>query len=367
MIEFPRHIAELLPYVGGKPIEELERELGITGIVKLASNENPLGPSPKGVEAARRVLDDLHRYPDGSGFRLKQRLAEVHRVSPGQILLGNGSNDVIEIAARSLLGPGTSAVMFRHAFVVYPLVTKATGAEIIEVPVTDPVKFHQPLDLMLKAIRPDTKIVFLANPNNPTGTLVPRDEFDRFMAQVPSRVLVLVDEAYAEYVTDADYPDSLALVRSGRENVLVTRTFSKIYGLAGLRAGYGIASEKVTGFFERVRQPFNLNSPALAAAEAALDDTDFVRRSRETNARGLQMLRDGLGRLKLQVTPSWANFVLVKVPRSPKVIYDELLKLGVIVRPVGVYSLNEHLRITAGDTEENIRLLRALEEVVARV
>ncbi len=356
-----------MPYVGGKPIEELERELGITDIVKLASNENPLGPSPKAIDAARLSLADIHRYPDGSGFQLKNKLAELHKVKPSQIVLGNGSNDVIEIAARTLLGPGTSAVMFRHAFVVYPLVTTATGAQIIELPVDDTVTFDQPLDRVLAAIRPDTRIVYLANPNNPTGSLVKKADFNRFAAKLPDHVLLLVDEAYAEYVTDPEYPDPWADVRAGRDNILITRTFSKIYGLAGFRAGYGVGSERLVSFFERVRQPFNVNSVAMAAAVAALDDHDFVRRSRETNARGLQMLRDGFKKLGLTVTPSWANFVLVKVPKSPKAIYDGMLREGVIVRPVGVYALNEHLRITVGDTEENIRCLKAFEEVLKRV
>lgn len=367
MIQISRHISELLPYVPGKPIEELERELGISDIVKLASNENPLGPSPMAIDAARTVLADAHRYPDGSGFRLKARLAELHGVKPSQILLGNGSNDVIEIAARTLLGPGASAVMFRHAFVVYPLVTKATGAEIIEIPVDDPVTFDQPLDRALAAVRPDTRIVFLANPNNPTGSLVKRTDFERFVDRLPDHVLLLLDEAYAEYVTDPEYPDPWESIRRGRDNIFVTRTFSKIYGLAGFRSGYGVGSERLVSFFERVRQPFNVNSLALAASLAALDDTDFVRRSRELNARGLQMFRDKLGKLGLTVTPSWANFVLVRVPKAPGAIYEALLREGVIVRPVGVYGLGQHLRISVGDTDENIRCLKAIEEVLKHV
>lgn len=367
VIEIPKNISELLPYVPGKPVEELERELGLREIIKLASNENPLGGSPKGVEAARQALDSVQLYPDGSGYRLKQKLAALHQVAPEQIVLGNGSNDVIEIAARTLLTPGTTAVMFRHAFVVYPLVTGAAGAGLIEVPVEDRGGFRQEMDRLLAAIRPDTRIVFLANPNNPTGSMVGRTDFDAFVAKLPPHVLLLVDEAYAEYVTDPDYPDPWPLVRSGRENIIVTRTFSKIYGLAGLRAGYGVTSAKLAGFLERVRQPFNVNSCALAAAEAALDDTGFVRRSRDLNTRGLQMLRDGCKRLGLEATPSWANFVLVRIPRPPKAVYEAMLREGVIVRPVGVYGLDEHLRISVGEADQNIRCLKVLEEVLKRV
>ncbi|MCB0218172.1 MAG: histidinol-phosphate transaminase, partial [Chrysiogenetes bacterium] len=308
MSKVRQNIETLAPYVPGKPVEELERELGITDIIKLASNENPLGPSPMALAAAHEAVGQINLYPDGSGHDLVQAIAKRHGVAPEQVVLGNGSNDVLEVAARTFLAPGDEVVFSQYAFVVYRLVSQAIGASMVEVPAR--ADLSHDLDAIAAAITDKTRVVFLANPNNPTGTMFSAEEWEKFLARVPEHVLLVVDEAYAEYVGDETYPDHWKALKAGRD-VLITRTFSKIFGIAGLRVGYGVTSAGNANYMNRVRQPFNTNLVAQAAARAALEDHEFVRRSREVNARGIHYLRAHLEKRGLKVTPSWGNFVLV--------------------------------------------------------
>jgi histidinol-phosphate aminotransferase len=350
----------LRPYQPGKPIEELEREHGIRDIIKLASNENPLGASPVALDAARAVLADIYRYPDGNGFALKSRLARRHGVEVAQITLGNGSNDVLECVARAFVTSANEVVFSEHAFAVYPIVTRAVGAGAV---VTRAKAWGHDLDAMRAAITPRTRLVFIANPNNPTGTWLRASELEDFIRGLPEHVLAVVDEAYFEYVRQPDYPDTSTWV--GRyANLVVTRTFSKAYGLAGLRAGYGISSAAVADMLNRVRQPFNVNSIALAAAAAALDDSAHLTRSIDANAAGLQLLVDGCRRLGLDYIPSVGNFLCVDLGQAAAPAYEALLRQGVIVRPVTNYGMPNHLRVTVGLPEENERFLKALETVI---
>lgn len=352
----------LAPYQPGKPIEEVAREIGLRPeeIVKLASNENPLGPSPKAVEAALGALSEIHRYPDGSGFRLKQKLSERLGVRPEQITLGNGSNDVLDLIARVFLGPGKSAVFSEHAFAVYPISTQAVGADAKIVAEKD---YRQDLDGFLQAIDERTHVVFIANPNNPTGTYVTSRELDRFLERVPAEVVVVLDEAYFEYVDLPDHPNGLERL-SRFPNLVITRTFSKIYGLAGLRVGYAISSPEIADLLNRVRHPFNVNSLALTAAEAALDDEDFLKKSRALNQKGLRQLEEGLKELGFDFIPSVGNFLTFDTGRDAQEMFTKLLKRGVIVRPVANYHLPRHLRVSVGLPEENDRFLQALAELV---
>jgi len=353
----PGYIRAIAPYQPGKPISELARELNLAeaDIIKLASNENPLGLSPKAAQAIPAAIADLSRYPDGSGYELKQALAAKLGVGAEAIVLGNGSNDVLEMAARAFLRPGAKAVYAEHAFAVYPLATQATGASGVQVPARD---FGHDLPAILRAIDGDTRVVFIANPNNPTGTFIPPDEMRAFIAQVPASVVVVLDEAYQEYLPTELQADSMAWVREF-PNLIVTRTFSKIYGLAGLRLGYAVAHEAVADLMNRVRQPFNANSIALAAAVHALDDHEFVRASRALNFRGMDVLTEGFKRLELAYIPSRGNFVTVRVGDGAEV-YRRLLRHGVIVRPIAGYGLPQHLRVTIGTDAENARFLDAL-------
>ena len=354
----PAHVREIAPYVPGKPIAETARELGLDAadILKLASNENPLGSSPKAIAALRGALGDLAWYPDGSGHDLKEAISRKLAVAPANIVLGNGSNDVLELVARAFLVPGDSAVYSRHAFMVYPLVVKAVGARGIEVPARD---YGPDLGAMAAAIRPDTKIVFLANPNNPTGTFLPWGEIRAFVERVPPTALVVLDEAYGEYLPD-DRRSPTAGWLASFPNLVVSRTLSKAYGLAGLRVGFGLAHPDVAELMNRVRQPFNVNHLAMVAACAALDDEDFIAESRRVNAAGLGQLSRGFGRLGLEFIPSAGNFVAVRVGDAAR-IYDSLLRQGVIVRPVAGYGMPEHLRVTVGTPAQNERFLAALE------
>ncbi|MBT8420897.1 MAG: histidinol-phosphate transaminase [Gammaproteobacteria bacterium] len=362
------NIASLQPYRPGKPIEELERELGITDIVKLASNENPLGPGPMAREAIARCIEDIGRYPDGNGFVLKQALAshlsasgpEVTSamITPGMITLGNGSNDVLELIARVFATPAHEVVFSEHAFAVYPLVTQAIGARGVMVPA---VRWGHDLPAMLAAITERTRIVFIANPNNPTGTWINTGVLDAFLAAVPETVLVVVDEAYREYIEATDYPDCAQRL-SEHPNLIVTRTFSKAYGLAGLRIGYAVSHPDIADLLNRVRQPFNANSMALAAATAALTDTAHVRETKRLNDAGRQQLTDAFHGLGLDYIPSAGNFIAVDVGGSGEAVYDALLHKGVIVRPVGNYGLPNHLRVSIGFEQENARFIRALQE-----
>ena len=348
-----------MPYAPGKPIEEVEREYGIVKSIKLASNENPLGPSPKAVEAIREKLAQLHLYPDGDCFYLKGGLSQKLNVPPEQLIFGNGSNEVIELAVRTFLRPGDEAVMARQAFVVYQLVIQAAGGVARTVPLRN---FTHDLEAIAGAITSRTRIVFLANPNNPTGTIFPRAEWERFLERVPPDVLTVVDEAYFEYVEDPEYPDSLLYQGKGPP-VLTLRTFSKLYGLAGLRIGYGVAAREIIDLMQRVRQPFNVNAPAQWAALAALDDTDHVRRTLEANRLGMEYLRKEISALGLEQVPSWANFILVRVGNGNDV-FQQLLAQGVIVRPVGVYEFPEYVRVTVGTMAENRRFIEALKKVI---
>lgn len=349
-------VADLAPYQPGKPLDELEREYGISDAIKLASNENPLGPSPKVLQAIQGALAELSLYPDGNGFALKQALAARTGVAAGQITLGNGSNEVLELVARAFLSPGREAVFSRYAFVVYPIVTRAAGADPVVVADRD---WGHDLDAMAAAITARTGVVFIANPNNPTGTWLDGDALQAFMQQVPERVIVVVDQAYAEYVSEPSYPDAADWL-ARYPNLVVTRTFSKAYGLAGLRIGYGLASAAVADLLNRVREPFNVNALALVAAEAALADEDYLRRSRQLNADGMAQLEAGFAALGLSFIPSLGNFVSVRMPRPADAVYQELLRKGIIVRPVENYGMSGYLRISIGTAEQNQRLLDAL-------
>lgn len=355
----PAYIRAISPYVPGKPITQLAREMGLAeeSIVKLASNENPLGMSPKAKAAVQAAIEGIERYPDN--FGLTRALAERCGVAEAQIVLGNGSNDILELAARAFLGPNRSAVFSAHAFAVYPLATMGTGAECIVAPATN---YGHDLAAIKAAIRPDTRVVWLANPNNPTGTFLPYADIEAFIASVPAEILIVLDEAYNEYLPPALRFDTLAWVRQ-YPNVLVTRTFSKIYGLAGLRIGYGVGSQGVVDLLNRVRQPFNVNNLALAAATAALGDEAFLVESFELNQRGMAQIVAGLQRLGLTHIPSYGNFVTFKVGDGAGV-NQKLLKQGVIVRPIGGYGMPEYLRVTVGREFENARFLEALEHAI---
>ncbi|MBI2962581.1 MAG: histidinol-phosphate transaminase [Deltaproteobacteria bacterium] len=352
----PPWLASLVPYQPGKPIEEVEREYGIRDSIKLASNENPFGPSPRAVTALREALGGVHRYPDGGGFYLKQKLARKLGVGAEQVALGNGSNEILELLARSFLRPGEDAVMSDQAFVVYASVVQAAAGIPRAVPLKD---FTHDLDAMLAAVGRSTRLVFLGNPNNPTGTIYRRGAFERFLERIPRDVLVVADDAYAEYVEDPEYPRTRDYLRADRLLVGL-RTFSKIYGLAGLRIGYGVGPAEVIAALERVRQPFNVNSLAQAAALAALDDEEHVERSRRGNRQGMRFLEAEFSRLRLDHVPSQANFVLVRVGEAAAV-YEKLLRQGVIVRPVAGYGFPEHVRVTVGTEAENRRFVEALE------
>jgi histidinol-phosphate aminotransferase len=356
----PEYIRAISPYVPGKPITQLAREMGISvaSIIKLASNENPLGMSPRARTAVEKAVAGIERYPDQ--FDLIAALAERTGLAATQIVLGNGSNDVLDLAARVFLAPGRSAVMAQHAFAVYPLATQSCGARCIVVPAKH---YGHDLEAMKAAIRPDTRVVWIANPNNPTGNFLPYAEVKAFLASVPGDVAVVLDEAYNEYLAPADRVDTLAWLREF-PNLIVTRTFSKIYGLAGLRIGYAAAAPEVADLLNRVRQPFNVNNLALAAALAALDDHVFVAESHDLNRRGMEQLVVGIKRLGLEHIPSHGNFVTLKVGDGAAV-NQKLLKQGVIIRPIGGYGLPNHLRVTIGLERENARFLEALEKALA--
>lgn len=357
----PQYIRSIAPYQPGKPISELARELKLDekNIIKLASNENPLGVSPKAQAAIRAVLDGLSLYPDGNGFALKQALSRHLGVGMDQLVLGNGSNDVLELAARAFLAPAVSAVYAQHAFAVYPLAVQAIGATGINVPAKN---FGHDLDAMLRAVRPDTRIVFVANPNNPTGTWVAPSDMERFIAALPAHVLMVLDEAYNEYLRPEHRAESLAWLKK-YPNLLITRTFSKVYGLAGLRVGYAVGSSQVADLLNRVRQPFNVNSISLAAAAAALDDYEFVRKSHEVNLAGMAQLTAGLQQLGLEYIPSFGNFVTFKMDDA-KAVNAALLRGGVIVRPIAGYGMPDWLRVSVGLESENARFLASLKQAL---
>lgn len=353
-------VAGLTPYQPGKPIEELARELGIADAVKLASNENPRGPGPAVRRALEAAARDLSRYPDGSGYRLKAVLSERLGVAAERITLGNGSNDVLELAARVALSPGSRGICDEHGFVVYPLAVLAAGGELVRIPSRD---WGHDLDAFAAAVDEATRIVFIANPNNPTGTWADEAALTRFLDAVPERVWVVLDEAYFEYVRKPGHPDGIALAER-YPNLIVTRTFSKAHGLAALRVGYGVSSPQFADLMNRIRQPFNVNSLALAAAEAALGDDDYVAESRRLNDAGMAEIVAGLDALGLAAIPSAGNFVTFDTSRDAGAIYHALLRRGVIVRPVANYGMPNHLRATVGVAEENRRFLDALAQVL---
>ncbi len=353
---------EKLPtYQPGRPIEEVARELGLPAaeIIKVASNENPLGPSRLALAAMKKALAQSNLYPDGNAFYLRQKLAAKLGVGPENLILGNGSNEIIEFIGHTLLSPGADVVVSQYCFLVYPIVTALFGAKLVTVPAKN---FGHDLDAMLAAITPQTRVVFVANPNNPTGTMVSPEALRRFVLAVPANVLVALDEAYVEFLNQPQ--DLLPEIRSGeRPNLLLMRTFSKIYGLAGLRIGYGIGHPELIAAMEKVRQPFNINAICQAGALAALDDMKHVERTRKNNTRGLKFFAREFRRLKLEFVPSAANFILVRVGDGARV-FNEMQKLGVIVRPMGGYALPEWIRISIGTSKENQRCLDAMKQTL---
>jgi histidinol-phosphate aminotransferase len=350
-------LKDLPVYQPGRPIEEVARELGrpAADIIKLASNENPLGPSPAALDAMQKVLASLNLYPDGNAFYLKQKLAAKLGLEPAHLIFGNGSNEIIEFVGHAYLAPGVDVVVSQYSFAVYPLVTKLFGANLITVP----AKQHgHDLPAMLRAITPKTRVVFVANPNNPTGTVVAREELVAFAGQIPANVLLVIDEAYIEFLDDpADFVSEIKLGQ--KANLLLMRTFSKIYGLAGLRLGYGIGHPDLIAAFEKIRQPFNINAIAQAGALAALDDVEHMRKTRANNFTGLTVYEKTFQEMNLEFIPSAANFILVRVGDGQK-IFEALQRQGVIVRPMGGYQLGEWVRITVGTPKENERCLGAL-------
>ena len=356
MIVVAENIKSINPYVPGKPIEELERELGISGSIKLASNENPLGPSPKAAAAVKKAVEGLNRYPDGSGFYLSQALAKHYGVAIPQVILGNGSNELIELVVRTFVQPGDEVISADPSFVVYKMITQAAGGTNVIVPCKD---LRHDLDAMAEKITSKTKVVFIANPNNPTGTMNTSAEMDRFMGRVPDHVIVAVDEAYFEYVTHADYPDSLDYLKGGG-NILALRTFSKIYGLAGLRIGYGITTAEIAELMNKVRQPFNTNTTGQVGALAALADRKHVEKSIANNNEGKQFLYQSFQRLGITYVPTETNFIFFETSLDGRELYGALLKQGVIIRPMG----GRNLRVTIGLPEENQRFVAELEKII---
>ena len=353
-------VRDLRPYQPGKSVESLEHELGLTDIVKLASNENPRGVSPRVLNAVTEALSSAARYPDGSGNSLKRSLAGRLGVSTEEVTLGNGSNDVLDLVVRAFVNPGDEVVISEHAFAVYVLASMSVNAQLRLIPASG---FGHDLAAMSDAVTSKTKLVFVANPNNPTGTYSNRDTVEKFLDALPATILAVLDEAYFEYVTNGDYPDGVALL-SQYPNLIVVRTFSKAYGLAGLRIGYGIASKEIAEVLNRVRHPFNVNALALAAAEAALGDETFLADSIQQNREGLRQLASGFDELGLDWIPSVANFICARVGPDADQIYQAMLKQGVIVRPVANYGLPEHLRISIGLESENARALAVLSEAL---
>lgn len=359
-------VRALTPYQPGKPESELRREFGLSDIVKLASNENPLGPSPQAIAAAQTALTELARYPDGNGFELKTALAAKLAIAPDRLTLGNGSNDILELIGRAFLTPADEAVFSQHAFAVYPLVVRAVGATArvaAALPADHRMPYGHDLSAFRQLINDRTRVVFIANPNNPTGTWLPVAELQAFLADLPEQVLAVVDEAYVEYADAPDYASALNWV-DRYPNLLVARTFSKAYGLAGLRVGYGVSHPQVAELLNRVRQPFNVNSVALAAATAALGDEAHLAAGAELNRRGLQQLRDALARMNLTALPTAANFLCIHVGRPGREVFNALLPKGVIVRPVDNYGLPDYIRVTVGTENENQRFIDALSAVL---
>lgn len=358
-------VRKLTPYQPGKPIDELKREFGLSEIIKLASNENPLGPSPLAIEAIKSELADLSRYPDGNGFSLKKKLSEKLQVDPQQITLGNGSNDVLDLVVRTFAQSGDEIIFSQYAFAVYPIVTQAIGAKAVVIPAKG---WEHDLEASLQAITDKTRIIFVTNPNNPTGCWIAKDNLEEFLEKVPDHIIVVLDEAYYEYAVQPDmgapdYPDGLQWLDKF-SNLVVTRTFSKAYGLAGLRIGYAVSSPDIADLLNRLRQPFNVNSMALVAACAALDDQEHIRKSIELNADGMKYLQIAFTEMGLDYIPSIGNFICVDLAKPAGPVYTSLLQQGVIVRPVANYEMPNHLRVTIGTRKENEIFLRAFKQVL---
>ena len=360
---FKPYVEEIVPYEPGKPIEEVERELGLLSVTKLASNENPLGPSRKALRAMRAALRRVHLYPDGSCYELKKRLAKEFTIPEEQFVIGNGSNEIIELLARGFLNEGDEVISSESSFLVYPLIAKTCGAKYVSVPMKD---FRFDLKAILERITERTKIIFIANPNNPTGTYVAREEVEDFLSKVPKDVIVCFDEAYIDFVEAKDFPYLLFHVKANKPNIILLRTFSKSFGLAGLRVGYGMASKEIVHYLNKVRQPFNVNRLAQIGACAALDDRLFLWRSRRLVSRGRQYLYRKFTQMKLRFVPSEANFILVDIGYDAKKVCGALLKRGIIVRAMTAYGFPNHIRVTIGTRFELMRFLHALKRVLKK-
>lgn len=359
-MKVPDYITKLKPYIAGKPIEELEREYGISGSVKLASNENPFGPSPKALDAIKNTLENLHRYPDGSSHYLRKRLAEKLKISVNQIVLGNGSNEIIELLVRTFLQVSDEVIIPEPSFLMYEIMVQAAGGQPVKVPLK---KLVLDLEAMAGCISSKTRMIFVNNPNNPTGTIVSREDFSRFLKQVPPDVIVVVDEAYIEFVQDSNCPIGLDYL-DGDKMVVTLRTFSKAYGLAGLRIGYGVMKKYLADLMQRVRQPFNTNLLAQVGALAALDDDAFLNNTVNTVHKGLDYLYSELEKLGLRYFPTQTNFFLIDLKQDAKIVFEKMLRLGLIVRPMTAYGYPEYIRINVGLPEENRRFVEALRKVI---
>lgn len=354
------YVESIKPYEPGKPIREVERELGLSRVIKMASNENPLGPSRRALRAMRRALRDVHYYPDGSSYYLRKRLAEEHGIGENQLIIGNGSNEIIEFLARGFLSEGDQVISSASTFLVYPLITQACGAEYVEVPMKD---FRYDLKGILDRITDRTRLIFVANPNNPTGTCVSRDEVEEFINKVPKEVIVCFDEAYIDFVEARDFPYLLFHIKTEKPNLIVLRTFSKSFGLAGVRIGYGMGAPELIGYLQKIRQPFNVNSMAQAGALAALDDRLFLWRTKSLVARGRRYLYRRLKRHGFRHLPSQANFILVDTGRDAEEVFQYFLKEGVIIRSMKAYGLPTWIRVSVGRRSENTRFIRVLKKM----
>jgi histidinol-phosphate aminotransferase len=356
---FRQEILNIKPYVPGKPIDEVKRELGLTDIIKMASNENPLGPSPKAKQAIVEAVEKLHIYPDGYCFELRRAVAEKVQVDDNQLIFGNGSDEIIKLLAETFLQPGDQVLTGSPSFSEYDYATHLMGGEMVKIPLKNN---RFPLEKIAESISSKTKLIFICNPNNPTGTCVSAEEVDRFIAQVPDSVVVIFDEAYNEYVEDENYPDTLKYIKDGKKNVIVLRTFSKIYALASLRIGYGVASPDLIALVSRTREPFNVNSMAQFAAVAALQDREHLELSRKVNSKGKTFLYQAFEDMNLNYIPTEANFIMVDTGKDSKLLFQKMLRKGVIVRTGDIFGMDTYLRVTIGTMEQNQRFIKALKE-----